>query len=72
MPSSNRGHLFPNLANQSWTLWAYHDKVKRWTPVLTGLRHSIAIGELVVRQDRVRRSGEPCRFKLLPDGEAPK
>lgn len=72
MPSSKRARLFPELANQQWTLWAKHEKgPKAWLPILTGLRHSVAISEMVTRQDRVRRSEQPCVFKLLPDGEVP-
>lgn len=67
----NRTHLFPGIANARWTLWAFHDRVGRWGPLLSGLRHSVAVDELVERQDRVRRNGQPCRFKLLPDGEPP-
>ena len=71
MTTANRARLFPQLANVEWTLWAKHEKVKNWLPILTGLRHSVAIDELTTRQDRVRRSGERCVFKLLPMGEVP-
>lgn len=56
----------------TYTLWAKHEKVKRgWMPMMDGLTEAVGVNELVARQDRVRRSGEPCRFKLLPDGEIP-
>ena len=71
MTSTGRARLFPELANASWCLWAYHDRVARWVPLLTGMRHSVAIDELVTRQDRVRRSKQPCKFRLLPEGELP-
>jgi hypothetical protein len=71
MTPSNRTGLFPHLANATWTLYAYHDKVKRWVPLFTGARHSIALDEMLTRQDRVRRSGEPCRFVMRPDGQRP-
>lgn len=71
MTGHGSARLFPHLAKTRYTLWAYHDKVGRWVPLFTGARHSTAIDELVTRQDRVRRSGQPCRFRMLPDGEDP-
>jgi hypothetical protein len=69
MAPSNRARLFPELANTTWTLWANNEKVKRgWLPIITGMRHSVAVDELITRQDRVRRSGEPCQFKIVEDG----
>lgn len=54
-----------------WSLWAKHAKVPRWVRLETGMKLQRATDEMIVRQDRVRRSGEPCRFKLLPDGKEP-
>jgi len=66
-----RSRLFPELANQRWTLWAFNEKVGKWLALDSGLRHQRAIGEMVERQNRVRKSGHPCVFKLLPDGQTP-
>ena len=53
-------------------LWALHEKVgRRWILLIPGLRGQAAVDELIARQDAVRRSGQPCRFKLLPEGEPP-
>ena len=80
MPSSNRARLFPELANQKWTLWAAHEAVHNtgwrgypmgWLPIRTGMRHQVAIDELVQRQHVCRKREEPVEFKLLPDGELP-
>lgn len=54
-----------------FVLWARHDKGPTfWLPIVR-LRGQAAVDELAVRQDRVRRSGQPCQFRLLPDGESP-
>lgn len=56
----------------TFTIWANHEKVNRgWLPILTGLTGTEAAHELTTRQDRVRRTKQPCRFKALPDGETP-
>jgi len=70
---TSRTHLFPELASQRFTLWVSHDKVRQgaWTVLLSGLTQRLATDEMLTRQDRVRRNGSPCRFKLLPDGETP-
>lgn len=52
-------------------LWAYHDKVKSWILLIENLRGQAAVDELIKRQDGVRRSGQPCKFKLLPVGREP-
>lgn len=56
-----------------WTVWASHEKVRagEWLPLVTNLSGSEAVREVVTRQDRVRRNGQPCRFKALPEGESP-
>jgi hypothetical protein len=62
-----------------FTLWAKHEKVNPawagfkhgWMPLMTGLHHQMALDEMITRQDRVRRSGQPCQFKVLPDGKQP-
>lgn len=55
-----------------YTLWAKHAYgPKNWLPLYSGATQEWAVGEMVIRQDRVRRSGEPCRFKVTPDGEKP-
>jgi len=79
--STRRSRLFPELANQSWTLWGRNEKcgpmawspraVDGWLPIVAGMRHSVAVAELVERQNRVRKTQTPCVFKLLPDGETP-
>jgi hypothetical protein len=71
MPTA-RAHLFPKLAGR-WNLWVSHDKVKQgaWSVLLSGLSQGVAVDEMIVRRDRVRRSGQPCRFKALPEGELP-
>lgn len=53
------------------TLWALNSKVGRWLPILKGLRPQAAVDEMTTRQDRVRRSGQPCIFKVLAEGEVP-
>ena len=55
-------------------LWGWHRKVGRWSTVLFDLRGvpgDVAVQELTVRQDRLRRSEEPCRLVVLPVGENP-
>lgn len=60
------------MTEQRWTLWALHEKVPRgWQPLLVGLTGQQAVNEMTVRQDRVRRSGQPCRFTVKPEGEQP-
>lgn len=54
-----------------FTLWAKHDRVKRWLPLYTGVTQEWAIREMIIRQDRVRRTQTPCKFKVRPDGEKP-
>ena len=59
-------------AMTTYTIFADHEKVKRgWLPLLTGLSQQAAAEELVARQDVVRRNGQPCKFKVLADGETP-
>jgi hypothetical protein len=55
----------------TYTLWAKHEKVKWAVPLFTGLSGAEAVAEMLRRQDRVRRSGQPCRFKVVPDGVEP-
>lgn len=60
----------------TWTIWARHDRivvrgVKVWLPILTGMAGPDAVAELTVRQDRLRRSNEPCRLVMLEDGRTP-
>lgn len=60
------------MTAQPHTVWAKHEKVKRgWMPVITYSSAQAAIDDVVARQDRVRRSKEPVRFKVLPLGEEP-
>ena len=68
-----RAHLFPELTKLRWNLWTSHDKVKagHWSVLIPGLSQRKAVEEMVERQDRVRRSGQPVRFKALPEGEEP-
>lgn len=54
-----------------YTIWAYHERVGRWCDIVTGLTGPDAIAEVTVRQDRLRRSHEPCRIVVLPDGKVP-
>lgn len=54
-----------------YSVWAYHQRVKRWVPLVENLSGEEAVNEAAVRADRVRRSGQPCRFRVLPEGEAP-
>jgi hypothetical protein len=55
-----------------FTLWARHEKVNRgWLPLITGLDEKAGLDELVTRQDRVRRLGVPCKFRLLAAGRHP-
>lgn len=55
-----------------FTVYAKNTKVgPRWIPLLVGLPSQVAVEEMVERQDRVRRSGQPCRFAVRPDGEGP-
>ena len=57
----------------TWAVWCSHEKVKQgaWSVLLSGLSQGAAVDEMVHRQDRVRRSKQPCRFKVLPEGEQP-
>jgi hypothetical protein len=55
----------------SYVLWALHAQVKRWLPIIEGLHPQMAVDEMTTRQDRVRRSGQPCVFKVLPEGKVP-
>ena len=43
-----------------WTVWARHDKVGKWIPLLTGLTGEEAVNEVWTRQDRLRRQNEPA------------
>ena len=52
-------------------IWAFHTKVGRWCRIEHGLDGETAVVNLTARQDRVRRSGQPCRFVVLPDGKEP-
>lgn len=55
-----------------YTLWAKHGNVRSgWLRLLTGLTQEQAVNEVVTRQDRVRRSGEPVRFTVAIDGKRP-
>jgi hypothetical protein len=54
-----------------FTIWALHDKVHRWVPIVTGMPGPAAVAELTLRQDRLRRRDEPCRMILLEDGKVP-
>jgi len=64
-PSPAAGH------DTSFVLWALNAKVKRWLPLIGGLNSQAAADEMSVRQGRVRRSGQPCVFKVLPEGAVP-
>lgn len=67
--------MFPTPAsrhdNKRYALWAYHEKVRRWTCLLDSQHPQLVLDEMTIRQDRVRRSGHPCIFKMLPVGEQP-
>lgn len=67
-----RARLFPD-APKRWNVWVSHDKVRegKWSILLGGLTQHRAIDEMIVRADRVRRSGQPCRFRILPEGWEP-
>ena len=55
-----------------YTLWARNSKGPRhWLPLFRGLSEQVALEEMIERQDRVRRTGHPCRFQVKPDGERP-
>lgn len=54
-----------------FTIWAKHDQVRRWLPILTGLTGDAAVAELTRRQDVLRRRDEPCRIVMLEDGKVP-
>jgi hypothetical protein len=56
---------------ERFTIWALHDKVRRWIKIRTGMAGRDAVAELAVRQDRLRRAGEPCRLIVLEDGQVP-
>jgi hypothetical protein len=54
-----------------YVLWARNPRAgDRWLPIVK-LRGQAAADELIIRQDRIRRSKYECRFKLLPEGETP-
>ena len=57
----------------AFDLYASHQRVRagEWLFIIGGLRGQSATDELIARQDRVRRSGEPVRFRLVPEGETP-
>jgi hypothetical protein len=71
MPTA-RAHLFHD-APKRWNVWVSHEKVHkgRWSILLHGLTQRRATEEMVIRADRVRRRGEPCRFRILPEGWEP-
>lgn len=54
----------------TYVLWALHAKVKRWVPLFVGPQQEL-VAEMIERQDRVRRSREPCRFVVRPEGIMP-
>ena len=54
-----------------WVLWAKHEKVKRWVPLLRSEHRQVVVEELIARQDRTRRRKEPVVFKVLAEGESP-
>ena len=58
-------------AVEKFNVWALHDKVKRWCLIEADLRGQEAVEAAAIRADRVRRSGQPCRFVVLPVGEEP-
>jgi hypothetical protein len=53
------------------TLWAYNPAVRRWTPLITGMDPRVAVDEMLIRKDRVRRNKAPTQFTVRPDGEPP-
>lgn len=61
------------MSAERWNLWCSHDKVRDgvWSVLLFDLSQALAVDELIVRRDRVRRGKQPCRFKMLPVGESP-
>jgi hypothetical protein len=54
-----------------FTLWAKHDKMRSWSPLMTGLAQQVALDEMIERQDRLRRTGDSCQFRVRPDGQSP-
>ena len=61
----------PPASASTYDLWAYHERIGHWLLIVPGLRGQAANDELITRQDRVRRSGQPCTFRLLPTGQRP-
>ena len=55
----------------SFVLWALNARVKRWLPIISDLNSQAAADEMSTRQARVRLSGQPCIFKVLPQGAVP-
>jgi len=56
----------------TYTVWAKHASVRSgWLPLFRGVSQERAVNEVVTRQDRVRRSGEPVRFTVAIDGKRP-
>ena len=68
-----RSRLFPELAGATWNLWVSHERVRNgaWTVLLSGLSPKVAVDEMTTRQDRVRRTKQPCKFRALIEGEEP-
>jgi hypothetical protein len=66
-----RARNTPARVEVRYTLWAKHDKMRSWSPLFTGLAQQHALDEMLARQDRIRRTGHDCRFRVLPDGKQP-
>ena len=55
----------------TYTVWAKHGSIRGWLPLVQGVSQERAVHEVVTRQDRVRRSGEPVKFTVAIDGNRP-
>lgn len=71
--AGRRARLFPELAGSTWNVWCSHERVRNgaWRILLSGLSAKVAVDEMTTRQDRVRRTKQPCKFRALIDGEEP-
>lgn len=54
-----------------YTVWGHHTKVRRWTAIEQGLSADAATASILTRQERVKITGEPVRFMVLPDDQFP-
>jgi hypothetical protein len=54
-----------------YAVWAWAKGVNRWVCLFPDMAGHDAANEVVVRQDRLRRSGFETRILALPVGEDP-